>query len=278
MFTRKRLYPLLATVITFFLGIAFQYLIEQILPLKVPTNLILIIIVLSLGFIVTILIDIYWFQEKKFENIEIQLDKLMQSGSIRVQYIDDNYNGSAYSALTEIIEKANKNLTFVTSWIPEAEYQPGLYSEKVATEKRRYYKTIIEQIEKAKGKDALFHRMIIQVPPELYNSPSFSYEADSSFVDFLYHAAETQDSYPRICQLNIVSTVVGSHFTIVDDKYVIMTTYFYLKNKRILRHGAIIIYDGQGELIKYYNLLYWDLEARSKPLLSDYFPQFKKIK
>jgi len=273
MFTRRRVYELLAAVATFFLGIAFQSLFGYVLPIKDPLSLTLIILVFAIAFIIALLINIFSFQETKFETLDRRLNELINYSKIKIEYIDDNFDGKSYSRATELVEKASKNITFVSPWEPATEYESGIYAEEVGNEKRRYYEAIRKQIEKSIGKDTLFHRRIIQVPPEIFKAdpPSLSYKIDSSFVDYLHYAAEVQEDHPRVCQLRMVSEMISSHFTIIDDRYAILSTYVYLKGGHTVRHGAVIIDDGQGEVIKYYKFLYQALDAHSRPLESHHF-------
>lgn len=273
MFTRRRVYELLAAVVTFFLGIAFQFLFGRIFPITNSVSIVLIVIVVAIAFIIALLIEIFYFQETKFEILDRNLNELIKYSKIKIEYIDDNFDGKSYSRATELIEKASKNMTFVSPWEPGTEYEPGIYSQEVGNEKRKYYEAIRKQIEKSIGKDTLFHRRIIQVPPEIFKAdpPSLSYKIDSSFVDYLHYAAEVQEDHPRVCQLRMVSEMISSHFTIVDDRFVILSTYIYLKGGHTVRHGAVIIDDGQGEVIKYYKFLYQALDAHSRPLESHHF-------
>lgn len=273
MFTRRRVYELVAGVVTFFLGFAFQFLFGRIFPITNSVSFVLVVIVVAIAFIIALLIEIFYFQETKFEILEHRLDEIINSPKIKIEYIEDNFDGKSYSRATELIEKASQNITFVSPWEPGTEYEPGIYPEEIGNEKRRYYEAIRKQIEKSIGKDALFHRRIIQVPPEIFiaNPPSLSYKMDSSFVDYLRYAAIIQETHPRICRLRMVSEMMSSHFTIVDDRYVILSTYRYLKDGHRIRQGSIIIDDGQGEVIKYYKTLYQTLDARSRPLESHHF-------
>jgi hypothetical protein len=100
----------------------------------------------------------------------------------------------------------------------------------------------------------------------MYNNPSFTYKTDSSFLDYLYFVATEQVAHPHNCQVRIVTRMISSNFTIIDDKYIILTTYILLKNGHTVRHGAVIINDEEGELIKYYNFLFQALDAHSRPL------------
>lgn len=273
MFTRRRVYELVAGVVTFFLGFAFQFLFGHIFPITNSVSFVLIVIVVAIAFIIALLLEIFYLQGTKFEILEHRLGEIINSPKINIEYIEDNFDGKSYSRATELVEKASKNITFVSPWEPGTEYEPGIYPEDVGNEKRRYYEAIRKQVEKSVGKDTLFHSRIIQVPPEIFKaeSPSLSYKTDSSFVDYLRYAATIQETHPRACRLRMVSETISSHFTIVDDRYVILSTYRYLKGKYRIRHGAIIIDDGQGEVIKYYKFLYQTLDAHSRPLESQHF-------
>lgn len=273
MVTRRRIYELLAAVIMFFVGIAVQFLLGRIFPITNSVSFVLIVIVFVIAFILVIVIDMFSYQEKNFKALEYEIKELIKHTRVKIEYIEDNFDGKSYSRATELIEKASQNITFVSPWEPGTEYEPGIYPEKVGGEKRRYYEAIRKQIEKSVGKDMLFHRRIIQVPPEIFKAdpPSLTYKVDSSFVDYLRYAATVQENHPHACRLRMVSERISSHFTIVDDRYVILSTYMYLKGGHSIRHGAIIIDDGQGEVIKYYSLLYQVLDAQSRPLESHHF-------
>src|SRR5579859_205278 len=205
MFTKRRIYQLLAAVITFFLGFVFQSLLDQWLHVKDLVNLALIAIVVTITFVLTILLDAFYSTEIKFEKVENKLEGIIRSSIVKIEYIEDSFDGESYKKATELIEKAKMNLTFVSPWEPALEFQPGIYSDEVGNAKRKYYETIRKQIESSIGKNTLFHRRILQVPPELFHNPLFSFTTDSSFVDYLHYAAEVQLAHPRVCHLRMVS-------------------------------------------------------------------------
>jgi hypothetical protein len=266
MLTKGRIYKLIAAVFTFFLGYVFQSLLGNVLPFKDPTSLTLVIIILIAALVLTILLDMFLSEESRFQALSIKIDEIISYSKIKVEYVEDNFDGSSFIRAAELIEKASESLTFVSPWAPTAEYQPGAYSEKIRDAKQRYYESIKTQIDKFRTKDTLFHRRILQVPSDLFEHPSLSYTTDSIFVNYLQHASSIQTTHPRICQIRIASETISSHFTIIDNRYVILSTYAYLNNGCITRHGAIIIDDSQGKVIKYYNLLYQSLDAHSRPL------------
>src|SRR6266487_629405 len=153
MFTKRRIYQLLATVITFFLGIVFQSLLDQWLHVKDLANLALIAIIVTVTFVLTILLEAFYSTEAKLEKVENKLEDIIRSSTIKIEYVEDDFDGKSYKKSIELIEKAKINLTFVSPWEPATEFQPGMYSDEVGNAKRKYYETIRKQIESSIGKD-----------------------------------------------------------------------------------------------------------------------------
>jgi len=272
----RKIYNLLAPVITFFLGIVFQSLLNDWLSIKNFLDLALIAIIVVLTFIFTASLTTFHSMETKFETVEGKFEhvegklenlatEIANRSGIHIESVEDNFDGKSYQRSTELIEKAKLSITFVSPWEPNMEYVPGVYPDEVRIAKQNYYMAIQKQIENFMEKDFLFHRRILQISPEFIDKP-LMFRTDSSFYDYLYFASVVQLSHPRTCRIRMVPTMMGSHFTIIDERYVIVSTTSLLKSGHNVRHSTIIVDDTQGDLVKYFNFIYQTLDAHSSPI------------
>lgn len=188
----RKIYNLLAPVITFFLGIVFQSLLNDWLSIKNVLDLALIAIIVVLTFIFTASLTTFHSMETKFETVEGKLESLATEianrSGIHIETVEDNFDGKSYQRSTELIEKAKLSITFVSPWEPNMEYVPGIYPDEVRIAKQNYYMAIRKQIENFMEKDILFHRRILQISPEFIDKPLL-FKTDSSFYDYLYFAS-----------------------------------------------------------------------------------------
>lgn len=273
MFKKKRIYQLLASVAMFFLGFAFQALLEHFFPVTNAIDLGIAAILVVVTFVLAMSINILYTADTKFEIIDGKIEEIIKRTGVTVEYIQDNLDGKSYKRSTQLIENARLSIIFVSPWDPTMEYTPDIYSEEVRVAKQKYYEAIKKSISKFIGKDLLFHRRLLQVPPESIDDLSLSFKIDSSFYDYLRYAAKIQRAYPRDCLLRIAAEKTSEHFTIIDDRYVILSTVINIKDGHKVRHGEVIIDDGQGELVKYFNFLYQTLDAHSRPLEPRHFKE-----
>jgi hypothetical protein len=248
--SKRRIYSLLITTITFILGIIFQFLLGQWLPSKDIIPLALMVIIIALVLILTISLTTVEFIDPP--------------PGLRVKYIEDGLNGQSYWHSAELIKKAKSNLTFVGPWEPSTEYQSQDAYSSIRNARKEYYKEVMRQIDHYKNNE-LFHKRIIQVAKE-HESQPLPFKIDPVFYEYLAFASNMQENHPRSCRLRRVTSLIHIHFTIVDNKYVILPIFTYIKNERLVRHGVLIFDDSKGELVRNLNNLYNDLDARSQPV------------
>jgi hypothetical protein len=253
---KRRAYRLSITSITFLLGTAFQFLLAQWLPSKEVLPLSLMVIIVSLVLILTISSD-------SLNSLEKVIDLASRSG-IRVEYIEDDYSGKTYRRQIELIKNTNKRIIIVSPWEPFAEYQANEAFVNIRSARHNYYEEINRQIDLHRHSE-LFHERIIQVPRE-YEGKSLPFKIDFIFFDYLKHAAEMQRTNPRSCRLRRAPLQIHIHFTIIDERYVIMPIFTSLKNERLIRHGVLIFDDRQGDLVRGLKGIYETLNAQSKPI------------
>jgi hypothetical protein len=259
MLIRKRAYRLTVTVVTFLLGAAFQFLLALWLPSRDVIPLSLIVIIVCLVLILTISSD-------SLSAMERVIDLAGHSG-IRAEYIEDERSGRSYRRTCELIKNAKKHITIVSPWEPFAEYQSGDTFIKIKSNRQNYYEELLKQIDLHIHQE-LFHKRIIQVPREFEGKP-LQFKTDPVFYEYLKHAAEVQAEHPLSCRLQKSATLIHTHFTVIDERYVIMPIFTTIGRERQLRHGVFIFDDRQGDLVKSLNDIYATLDAKSQPIEAD---------
>ena len=266
--SRRRIYAILVSAATFFLGIIFQSLFDRWFPTKSMMFFILIVIVVVLAIMLLISVDILEVLNKRFEHVDnevanIATDIASRTG-LSMEYIEDDSDGKSYKRSIELIEKATLRLTFVSPWEPLMEYQLDSSTE-LKKAKEEYYETIKKKISENIKRDSVFHRRIVQIPKE---SPTLDllFKHDMSFFEYLKYSSEVQLTHPRSCRLRWVNRVVNIHFTIIDERYAIIPITTFLENGYVQRRGQIIFDDGRGELVECLNFIYDKLDAYSHPI------------
>lgn len=243
MLSRKKAYRLSITVITFLFGAAFQFLLAQWLPPNDVIPLTLLIIVCSLVLILIISLD-------SLNAIESVIDLASRSG-IRAEYIEDDRTGRSYRRSNELIKNAKKCITIVSPWEPFSEYKGDETFAKLNSYRSDYYDELNRQID-IHTHDVLFHKRIIQTGRELDGKP-LQFKTDAIFFRYLKHTAEVQQKHPRACRLRRSPTQIRIHFTIIDERYVILPIFSSIESELLIRHGVLIFDDRQGELVKSLN-------------------------
>ena len=265
--SKRKIYNLVVPTITFFLGIIFQILIEQWITFKDVISFAMIVIIVSLAFIFTAALTILDAIEKRFNTIDGKLDDMAARTGLRVEFIRDNIDGNSYRRSAQLIEKAKVSLTFVAPWQPFGKYQADASMVKLRKERKDYYEAIKRQVDRHKNNDEVFHRRIIQIP-RWYEGQRLPFENDQTFYNYLKYVADTQIVHPHSCLLKSAEALIDAHFTIVDNRYVVMPIFGYVKNERQVRYGTLIFDDGQGSLVDCLNSIYKALEAHSQPIYS----------
>ncbi len=266
--SKTRIYALLVSTATFFLGIVFQSLFDQWFPIKNTMSFVLIVIIVVLAILLLISVDILEMLNKRFKHVDTKLadiaTNIANRTGLNIEYIEDDADGKSYKRSIELVEKATLGLTFVSPWNPLMEYQPDSSTE-LKSAKDRYYETIKKKISENIESNSVFHRRIIQIPKESQTT-DLLFKYDLSFFEYLKYSSEAQQSHPRSCRLRGTSPIVNIHFTIIDERYVIIPITTFLKNGYVQRRGQIIFDDGRGELVKSLNFIYQTLDAYSRPI------------
>ena len=256
MLSKKRAYKLSTTLLTFLLGAASQFLITLWLPSNDVIPLTLLIIVCSLVLILIVSLD-------SLNALESVIDLASRSG-IRVEYIEDDRTGRSYRRSNELIKNAKKCIIIVSPWEPFSEYKGDEVFAKLNSQRHDYYNELTRQID-GHTHDVLFHKRILQTGRELEGKP-LQFKTDPIFFNYLKHTAEIQQKHPRACHLRRAPTQMRIHFTIIDERYVIIPIFSSIESERLIRHGVLIFDDRQGDLVKSLNEIYETLDAQSKPI------------
>lgn len=261
---RNKIHNIGIPIITFILGILAQVLFDQWITSK---N----VISLSIAFIMVCLVVIFiifGLTDKRFDTLENKLLDIAARTGLRVEFVEDGPDGISYKRATELIENARFSLTIVSPWEPFAEYQDELPDTDLKNARTGYYEAIKKQVIHHQRSDILFHRRIIQISKEFDDMPLLKFKTDPTFYEYLKFIAETQAAFPHSCQLRTTNRFVDTHFTIIDEKYVIIPIFSRLGNERLKRYGTFIFNDIHGDLVKCLDRIYRTLDARSHPLTS----------
>lgn len=260
--TKTKIYNVLVPTLTFFLGIIFQLLFTEWIASKDIIPFAILLIVVSLAFIFTASLSILYSIEKRFNVVDMTLTDIVARTGLKVEFIRDRAEGYTYQRSIKLIESAQKSLTFVGPWEPYGKYQADPARTKLRSEREEYYKTIIRQIERHKYDETVFHRRIIQVPKG-YENKQLPFEVDKTFHAYLKYTAEIQNNHHNSCHLRKVNALINTHFTVIDDKYVIMPIFGYYKDEEMLRYGVLFFQDDRGDLVDCLNSIYRTLDSQS---------------
>ncbi len=262
MFKRK-IYDLLVPPITFFLGIIFQQLFSQWISSKDVILLSILIIIVSLIFLFTASLIILHSIDKRFDVVDSRLMDIAIRTGLRVEYIEDGSDGASYRRSADLIENARHSIMFVAPWQPFKEYISG--PSNLRNARQAYYETIKSKVNRHKNDEIPFHRRIIQIPKE-YEGKPLPFQIDSMFFEYLNYVAEVQEAHPRSCLLRRATARINTHFTLIDNRYIVMPILSYYRTERQIRHGALFFDDGQGDLVKSLNSIYQIIDAHSQPI------------
>lgn len=102
MISKRRIYELIASVVMFFFGIAFQYFFE--LRIKDPVSLGLVIIIVAVTFIISILIELFFSHEYNFQILDAKLNNIINNPRIKAEFVEDRFDFQALDAHSRPLE------------------------------------------------------------------------------------------------------------------------------------------------------------------------------
>jgi hypothetical protein len=273
--TSKRLYRILLPTVTFLGGVFIQLLLERWVSLGIVTTLSLVLVLISLAFLFTASLHILESIESKFRIVdknlsskfEIVNEKLIEifnHSGLTVNCIEDGKEEISYFRASELINNAKLSLTIVSPWHPFREWQVNTATEG----QTHYYQALVRKITEHQNSKSIFHRRIIQVPKEYENNP-LEFAKETPFFNCIKHSVTVQTLHPRSCQIRKCPSLLNIHFTIVDQRYIIMPIFTLNQNQRMERYGALIYDDVGRNFVNYLESIYSILESLSQPILTD---------
>jgi hypothetical protein len=269
---KSKVYTIGIPVVTFVLGICAQVLLDQ--WLKSSDILFLSIALMIICFV--IIFVILGFTDKRFDRLEARIQDIAERSGLQVEFVEDGPDGVSYSKGADLIKGAKTSITIVSPWEPYSEYLDDFPDARLKVVRENYYEAMKSQILRHKYDSRLFHRRVLQIPKGFDDRP-LTFKTDPTFYEYLKFASEIQEKYPRTCQLRRASHFIDMHFTIIDERYVIIPIFSRRENARLIRYGALIFNDTQGTLVAFLDGICRTLEARSRPITSDQiiFPSSK---
>jgi hypothetical protein len=257
---QRRISVLLIPLSTFILGIFVQALFDQWFNSK---NLMVLSILMIMVGLVTALIVLKQM-DRRFDNIDTKLLDIANRTGLKAEFIEDQLGGRSYLRSTQLIEEAKTSIIAVDTWKSSPGYLNSS-SQNVKEARSQQYEALKKQIKLHLGDSTPFHRRIVQIPQE-YENKNLPFNIDPPFYNYLIAAAEAQDSNPRSCLIRRTSTIISTHFILIDERYIIMPLVSYIKDEAQVRYGALIFDDVQGNLVNYLKSIYSILDGRSKPI------------
>ena len=273
--TGKRLYRILLPTVTFLGGVFIQLLLERWVSLGMVTTLSLVLVLISLAFLFAASLHILESIENKFSTIDKNLNnrfvtvnekliEIFNRSGLTVTCIEDGKEEISYLRASELINNAKSSLTIVSPWHPFREMQVDTATEGLA----HYYQAIERKITEHQNDKSVFHRRIIQVPQEYENSP-LEFRRETPFYNCIKHSVMVQTFYRRSCQIRKCPNLLNIHFTIIDQRFIIMPIFTLNQNQLMERYGALIYDDIGKDFVNYLESIYSVLESLSHPILPD---------
>jgi hypothetical protein len=266
--SKRNKLALLIPIGTFILGIFVQVLFDQFLSSRSLMPLTTAVILLSL------VIILIWLRqaETRFDSIDNQLINLIDLAGLNGKFIEDGAKGESYLLSTELIEKAQTSILYVSSWEPFDIYQANdtdimIGDSDIVKARREFYHTLIRQVERHKDDITPFHRRIVQTPKE-YEGKTLPYYLDQIFYYYLENMARIQAQSPSSCTIKRVTSRINLHFIVIDNKYIIIPILTHEKKVLQARHGAMFLEDTTKDR-KLANCLihiYWTLDPDAEPI------------
>lgn len=271
----RRLTRVVVPVATFIAGVLAQLLADRLTSksINTPTRIIgaaegglaIVIVILT----IVIAFD-YRDRLQQLNLLSDSMERISQRFGLSVEFVPDHPgpdDGMTYERTRQLISHAQRSLVFVDFYTESGAYRAP---RGVSHGRRRsYYDEILRQIEARASQHidgAPFHRRIIQA--DLSESQGrILLTGDDSFLTYLRKCIAYQESSARSTVVKICPPYVRMHFTIIDDRFVILpilTTSPLSKGLR--RHGALVFEDLVGDLVKTLKTLYEMLDATARPL------------
>ena len=250
---------------TFTIGVITTVLITEYLQKHDPVLFVLGGVLVLLAMLVALSVKVLYNNEESLASIDKQVVRLVNRTGLSVEYVADGVNGQSYDRAAILIENAKESLTFVDMWEPFEHYHIGSTGRLGA--RQRFYQAIISQVEHHKNGQEMFHRRIVQVPPEYADKP-VPFLLDPYFDDYLRHMISIQAIHYQACSVRITPThVMKTHFIIIDRRYIILPvlTTDGATNHQI-RHGALFFDDRDGDLFRSLRGIYRAIDAQAYPL------------
>jgi hypothetical protein len=202
--------------------------------------------------------------------INARLEEISKKFGISVEFTPDNdglTQGLTYLRTKELIERARKSLVFVDFWVATGDY---LKDKPQAKDNRDlYYETILARIraQPLRTDGEIFHRRIVQMPELAVDGSRFTLTADKRFASYLTSCLELQAEGQGRSLVKVAKPYVHAHFTIIDQRYVVLPILTSDPRKGGLRrHGALIFDDIQGNYVNQLMAIYSMIDAVASPL------------
>lgn len=250
---------------TFTIGVTATILITDYLEKHDPVLFALAGVLLLLSMLVALSVKVLYTNEESLASINEQVVRLVNRTGLSVEYIPDGTTGQSYRRAAMLIENAKESLTFVDMWEPFEQYHTGSPARLEA--RQHFYQAIIGQVEHHKNSQEMFHRRIVQVPPEYADQP-VPFALDPYFDDYLRYVITIQATHYEACSVRITPIhVIKTHFIIIDRRYIILPvlTTEAATNKQI-RHGALFFDDRDGDLFRSLRGIYRAIDVQAYPL------------
>jgi hypothetical protein len=250
---------------TFTIGVIATILITDYLEKHNPVLFALTGVLLLLSMLVALSVKVLYSNEESLATIDAKVVQLVNKIGLSVEYIPDGATGQSYLRAAALIENARESLTFVDMWEPFEHYNTGTTARLDA--RRRFYESIINQVEHHKNSREMFHRRIVQVPPDYADQP-VPFNLDPYLDDYLRYMIRIQASHYEACSVRITPIhVIKTHFIIVDRRYIILPvlTTDAATNQQI-RHGALFFDDRDGDLFRSLRGIYRAIDVQAYPL------------
>jgi|GEM_PF-2687043 hypothetical protein len=266
--SKKKLLALLIPAVSFLSGVFAQVLLDQWISSR---NILLLSIALVIISLITIFI-ILKYLEARFDGFDSKLMRIANRMGIHVEYVEDGETGKSYLRSADLVEQAQTNLIFVAQWEPFPNYlvedvdvnkKDG--SSRISEARRRFYEALTMQAELHQKDETPFYSRIVQIPGEHMNK-RIPFETDQILFE---HLTSVTKMNSHAILLRKTPTVINIHFTIIDDRYIIIPILTSIKKVHQARHGAIFFDDPQGNLTRRLKSIYWSIEKYATPIEPD---------
>ena len=261
---RNKLLAILVPIITFISGLFAQVLFDQWIS---TNNVLLLSSAVAIIGLVCVLIYIGWL-ETRFDTFETKLSNISNRIGLHVEYIKDGETGKSYLKSAELVEKSIKSVISIGDWEPFPNYlvsninvNKNSGSSKILTARRRFYEALTKQVSLHQG-NAPYYQRVVQVPEE-YKHKRLPFEVDQILFEHLLKVSALNN---HTSSLRKTSMILNLHFTIIDDRYIIIPILTGIKKVHQTRHGALFFDDPQGNLIQCLKSIYWLIEKDALPI------------